>query len=186
MCILQQESFNQCIWRSTRRFNQCVAIIILLRRGAHTQPLEQETVRKVQSIHKGQYKEFGKENRNVHKICHRNTFEEQVAKQKELTVVCSRDCTFRVKHEIEIWTRFSLMKISQPYLPSLSNGRKVRLGMKADILHFLKPNLPENRSTHAFNASSTVFQMVKRGRSKTSQEYADTTFSPCRLRLHAL
>ena len=74
----------------------------------------------------------------------------------------------------------------QPYLPSLSNGGKVRLGMKAHILHFLKSNLPENRSTQAFDAISAVVQMVKHGRSKSSQEYADTAFSPYRLRLHAL
>ena len=58
--------------------------------------------------------------------------------------------------------------------------------MKANILHFLKPNLPENRITHAFDASSAVVQMVKHGRSKSSQEYADTAFSTYKLRLHAL
>ena len=149
-------------------------------------------MRKVQSIHKEQYKKFGKEKPNVNKNCHRNTVKVQVAKQKELLAALksdsglSPDCTFPVIHEIEIWTSFSLMKIMQPYLPSLSNGRKVRLRMKADILHFLKPNLPENRSTHAFDTSSGVVQKMKHGRSKSSQDYADTAFSPYRLRLHAL
>ena len=57
-------------------------------------------------------------------------------------------------------------------LPSLSNGGKVRLGMKAEFLLFLEPNMPENRSTPAFDSSASVLQMLKHGSSNTFQENA--------------
>ena len=48
--------------------------------------------RKGEKGSKEQYKEFGKEKRNMHKICHRNTVNEQVAKQKELLAALKSDC----------------------------------------------------------------------------------------------
>ena len=82
-------------------------------------------------------------------------------------MVCSRDCTFPVKHD-DLDQFFSHENRIGP--PSLSNGGKVRLWMKADLLHFLEPNPPENRSTPSFDAivldSAAVVQMLKHERSK--------------------
>ena len=54
--------------------------------------------------------------------------------------------------------------------------------MKAELLHCLESNLPENRSTPVVDAivldGAAVVQMLKPGTSKTFQEYADTVFAP--------
>ena len=67
---------------------------------------------------------------------------------------CSQEYyTFPVIHEIEIWTNSS--HENHATLLTLSNGGKVRLGMKAEFLVFLDPNMPENR-TSAFDSSASV------------------------------
>ena len=96
-------------------------------------------------------------------------------------MVCSPECTFPVIHEIEIWTNSS--HENHATLPSLPNGGKVRLGMKAEFLLFLEPNMPDNRRTPAFDLSASVLQMLKYGSSNTFQECADTVFSPYRLEI---
>ena len=62
-------------------------------------------VRKVQSIHKEQYKKFGKEKPNVNKICHRNTVKVQVAKQKELLAALKSDSGLFSRLHISSHTR---------------------------------------------------------------------------------
>ena len=126
----------------------------LWRSAAHRQPKNLgSSTRKLQSIHLEQYKKFIKEK---FEVCIK-PFTETLSKNKLPTLkrppgktegsacytkewlVCSSECTFPLIHEIKIWTNsFHKNHTTQP---SPSNGGKVTLGMKAEILLFLEPNL---------------------------------------------
>jgi len=57
----------------------------------------------------------------------------------------------------------------------------MRIGAKADLLHCLELNLPDNRNASAVDAivldGAAIVQMLNPGTSKTFQEYATTVFA---------
>ena len=95
-----------------------------------------------------------------------------------MTVAFFQDCTFHVKHEMEIST--TSFPMAAP--PALSSGGKLRFGVKADLLHCLESNLPENKSVPETDAvildGAVVIQMLNPNKSRTFQEYGETVFVP--------
>ena len=64
----------------------------------------------------------------------------------------------------------------------MSSGGKLRLGVKADLLHCLEKDLPEETGVPMVDAAildgAAVVQMLNPGTSNTFQEYADAVFVP--------
>ena len=62
------------------------------------------------------------------------------------------------------------------------SGDKLRIGVKADLLHCLESSQSEDRSAPLLDATvidgAVIVQMLNCGTSKTFQDYADTVFAP--------
>ncbi|KAL7373698.1 hypothetical protein ABVT39_012891 [Epinephelus coioides] len=66
--------------------------------------------------------------------------------------------------------------------PSLSQGGKIRLGTKADLLHCMMTDDTDSKRAPVVDAvfldGAAVFQMLNPGTAKTFQDYADSVFVP--------
>ena len=158
-----------------------------------------DSVRKVESLGEDQYKKFAEERlesctkpitetlpKNKLPLFSRPPVKTQ-SKQKEQLSALKSDCGLFSRLYISCQTRhgdldqfFSHENHAAP--PALSTGGKLRIGVKADLLHCLKSSQSEDRSAPLLDATVldgvAIVQMLNCGTSKTFQEYADTVFAP--------
>ena len=154
-----------------------------------------ETVRKVESIGEEQYKKFVDERlelctKAVTEILPKNKLPlfsrppvKTQPKQKEKLAALKSDCGLFSRLYISCQARDGdldqfFSHENHAAQPALSTGGKLQLGVKADLLHCLDSNVPENRSLPQVDATvldgAAVVQMLSPG---TFQKYADTVFA---------
>ena len=158
-----------------------------------------DLVRKVESLGEDQYKKFVEERlesctkpitetlpKNKLPLFSRPPVKTQ-SKQKEQLAALKSDCGLFLRLYISCQTRhgdldqfFSHENHAAP--PALSTGGKLRIGVKADLIHCLESSQSEDRSAPLLDAAvldgAAIVQMLNCGTSKTFQEYADTVFAP--------
>ena len=158
-----------------------------------------DSVRKIESLGEDQYKKFVEERlesctkpiaetlpKNKLPLFSRPPVKTQ-SKQKEQLAALKSDCGLLLRLYISCQTRhgdldqfFSHENHAAP--PALSTGGKLRIGVKADLLHCLESSQSEDRSAPLLDATvldgAAIVQMLNCGTSKTFQEYADTVFAP--------
>ena len=163
----------------------------------------EDSVRKVESLGEDQYKKFVEERlesctkpitetlpKNKLPLFSRPPVKTQ-SKQKEQFAALKSDCGLFSRLYISCQTRHGdldqfVSHENHAAPPALSTGSKLRIGVKADLLHCLESSQSGDRSAPLLDATvldgAAIVQMLNCGTSKTFQEYAD---SVCTIHLHS-
>ena len=124
--------------------------------------------------------------KNTLALFSRSQTKTQSKQQMQLAAVKS-DCSLFSRQYIECQSRdgdldqfFSHKNHAAP--PALSTGGKLRLAVKADLLHCLKSDQTETTSASVVDATildgAAIVQMLNPGAAKTFQEYVNLVFAP--------
>ena len=158
-----------------------------------------ETVRKVEVLGEEQYNKFVEERlvqlaKPITEALPKNKLPlfsrpsvKSTSKQKMQLTNLKNDCNLFSRLYVSCQTRDGdldqfFTHENQAAPPSLSQGGKLRLGKKADLLRCLESEETQPTNAPVVNAKfldgAAVVQMLNPGTAKTFQDYADTVFTP--------